>query len=364
MIMNKFRLLVVDDQDQELATCRDSVVRYNDEKQRDIDLVECRTVEEAFQRLDNSFDGAIIDLKLADQGDEGNQVIGRITESHFRIPVAIFTGTPDNADTDFIYIGIFKKGETQYTDLFDQFWEIHNTGLTRIMGGRGVIEKTLNRVFLENILPQKDNWVSYGLADAPKTEKALLRHTLNHLLQLLDEDEDICFPDEVYIYPPLSTAIKTGSVVKRKADNHYFVILSPACDLVIRANGVFKTDRVLLIEVEASQVIIDDALNGIVKTDKKEKRLKVVFGNNHTDYYHWLPRTNFFNGGFLNFRKITTLSKKELDDQYHPPEIQISPSFVKDITARFSTFYARQGQPEIDSDRLISDIIAPPQEPQ
>ena len=95
---------------------------------------------------------------------------------------------------------------------------------------------------------------------------------------------------------------------------------------------------------------------------KKENKLKNVFGNNYTDYFHWLPETDFFNGGFLNFRKITTCTKDELGDIYDPPHIQISPHFVKDILSRFSSYYARQGQPDIDRTKIIEGIIAPPGE--
>lgn len=362
--MSICKLLVVEDDEKDLRVCRDSIARYKDEKQRSIDLVECKTIDEAFQKLDNSFDGAIIDLKLADQGNEGDLVIKKIVDSYFRIPIAIFTGTPDSADMSFDYIGIFKKGETEYAELLDSFWGIHNTGLTRIMGGRGVIEKTLNDVFLNNLLPQKEKWVAYGKADSARTERALLRHTLNHLLQLLDKDEDKFFPEEVYIYPlypPIDT-LRTGSIVKTKKDSPFFVVFNPACDLVVRSNGVFKTDRILLVEMESHKSIIDEALVDITKKDKKQNRLKMVFGNNHTDYYHWLPITDFFEGGFLNFRKLTTLSKQEFDERFDPPGIQISPSFAKDMVARFSSFYARQGQPDIEYDGIISHFIEPQQE--
>ena len=199
--MNAFRLLIVDDDEQEIATCKDTISRYKDEKQREVKLVACGDVKEAFSKFDNSIDGAIIDLKLGYQGNEGNQVIRKIEESHFRIPVVILTATPGDADTDCANIGIFKKGDpgTGYAELFDQFWDIHNTGLTRIMGGRGVIERNLNKVFLKNLLPHREIWIKYGEVNPQRTEKALLRHTLNHLLQLLDDDEDRCYPEEVYL---------------------------------------------------------------------------------------------------------------------------------------------------------------------
>lgn len=353
------RLLIVEDVEQELESFRDDLEDYTREKKRDIDLVESKTLEEALDKLDNSFDGAIIDLKLANhRSNEGNQVVEKISESFFRIPIAIFTGNPGDWDHGLnektMLIDVFTKGETGHYELLDQFWEIYNTGLTRIMGGRGLIERQLSKVFLKNLLPQIDTWISYGEIDPERTEKALLRYTLNHLFQLLEEDGERCFPEEFYLYPPVSEEITTGSIVKEETSDQSFVVLSPACDLVIRRNGEFKTDRILLVEIESEDNVVNAALDGITRTRSKENKLRDVFNNNHTDYYHWLPEAYSFNGGFLNFRKLRTLEKTEFDEKFEKPLIQTSPSFVKDIVSRFSSFYARQGQPDIDSEDFVT----------
>ena len=222
------------------------------------------------------------------------------------------------------------------------------------MGGRGIIEQTLSQVFLENLLPQIDKWIHYGEDDSSRTEKALLRHTLNHLLQLLDDDADSCFPEEVYLHPPLNDDIRTGSLVKEKESGKWFAVMSPACDLVVREDGSRNTDRILIVEVDLGTTLFpwfDDT--NLSNTRKGE--LKRAFGNNKSAYHHWLPKTDFFEGGFLNFRKLFTLEIEQFQEKFHiPPEIQISLSFVKDIVARFSSYYARQGQPDIDFDRFIN----------
>nr|NJM01972.1 response regulator [Desulfobacula sp.] len=355
--MCAFKLMVVEDKDEEIATCRDTVARYSDEKKRDVELVECKTIEDFRAKLNNSIDGAIIDLRLADQGDEGNQVILEIEKTHFRIPVAVLTGTPDAVDHALTYIGVFKKGDpgTGYDDLLDRFWRIHNTGLTRIMGGRGIIEETLNKVFQQNLLPEeyRNKWEEYGQNDSPRTEKALLRHALNHLLQLLDDDGESCFPEEFYLSPPLTTGIKTGSIVNKKNKAQKLVVMNPACDLVIRNNGQCNTDRILIIEIDPQISLFPDyPLTGLTKEQKKN--LEKAFKNNKSTYYHWLPKTDFFEGGFLNFRKVSTMAIKEFKEEFETPAVQISPFFVKDIVARFSTYYSRQGQPDIDFKHFIN----------
>ena len=347
--MNSLKLLLVEDDLQELDACRATVERYEHARKRKLELVECMSVEDALSRLDNSYDGAIIDLKLGIEGNEGNDVIRKIEESYFRIPILVLTGTPDPIPRDSIVVEIFKKGETGagYDDLFDRLWEIYDTGLTKIMGGRGLLERRLWDVYERNLLRQRDQWVHYAKDNPTRTEKALLRHTLNHLSQLLEE-EDQCFPEEMYLAPPLSEKIQTGSIVKERQGDKWFVILNPACDLVLRKNGKPKTDWILVVEIDTLETLIS-WLKERNPGENIKPRLKKALRNNETTFHHCLPKTGFFEGGFLNFRKLCTVGTEELTNRFQtPPTIQIAPSFIKDVISRFSTYYARQGQPDVD----------------
>jgi hypothetical protein len=356
--MNTIKLLVAEDKEDELQACRDSVNLFQEGKDYKIEIVECKTKEDAFNQLDSSFDGAIIDLKLQKAGTEGSDIVSYIQDNHWRIPVALFTGTPDNANMDFSYVGVFKKGEITYHDLFDKFLKIYKTGITNILGGRGQIEEVLNTVFTKNILPQMDTWIKYAEASnsQEKMQNIMLRTTLNHLMQILENNGELFYPEEVYIVPPLTNAIKTGSIVKSKNSDDYRIVLNPACDLVIRADGYPKTDRYLLAIIENEIEIIRNAING-VKDSKKQKKIEEIIKNNHCDYYHWIPRVQQFNGGFINFRNIYTCSIEEFAQQFESPVIEISQQFVKDIIARFSSYYGRQGQPDIDLEKRIPDLM-------
>ena len=356
--MTRIKLLVVEDDPQDIGTCRSTVERYQDERQREVELVECKDVDEAFDRLDNTFDGAIIDLRLGDEGDEGNQVVQQIKERQYRFPVAILTGTPSAADPEFPYIGVFKKGDpgAGYDDLLDRFWKIQETGLTRILGGRGIIESKLAEVFWNNILPQIKKWEEYGEADSGRTENALLRHTLNHLIQLIDEDIERYFPEEFYLHPPPSGNIRTGSILKDKDSSQLFAVMSPDCDLVIRSDGKGNTDRLLLVEIISPGVLFDwfgSEAPSTLGRDRKDRFVRAL-ENNGPRHYHCLPETEFFPLSFLNFRSVSTVGVDNICGEFHlPPRVQISPPFVKDIVARFSSYYARQGQPDIDFTGLI-----------
>lgn len=361
--MSEFRLLIVEDNEEELENFKLTLKRYDDETKRKITHTECKTLEDAFEKLNDSFDGAIIDLKLGNEGGEGNQVVKRIEELDFRIPVFILTGTPDAVDPTYAYVKVFKKGDANatYENLLNLFWDIYSTGLSRIMGGRGEIEENLGKVFRKNLLPQIDKWIAYGkenAGDPKRTERALLRYALNHLFQLLDDDENQSFPEEMYLHPPLTDKIRTGSIVKQKDDGQWFTVMNPACDLVIRDGKSFKTERILLVEIEPVSKVTEVATKKCVDVGSKEIKLRAVFSNNFTTYHHWLPETSFFKGGFLNFRKLSSYKKKDFEIKFDKPSIQISPSFVKDVVARFSSYYARQGQPDIECDGFIKHLTS------
>ena len=347
--MSVFKLLVVEDNEDELATCKRTVRVYEAEKGVEIEVVECKTVRDASNELDGTFDGAIIDLRLEKDG-EGNEVVRMIEEAFLRVPVAILTGTPDSVDTRYRNIGVFKKGDrgAGYADLMNRFWRIYDTGLTRILGGRGVIEESLGSVFHNNLLPQIKQWQKYAHDNPTRTEKALLRYTLNHLIQIIDEDADVYFPEEFYLRPPLTDQIHTGSILIESSSTRKFTVISPECDLVPRIGERRNTDRILLAQILSAKTLFP----GLAKVSGPSRREKSQLDNackNRIGHLHRMPETAFVELSFLNFRELSTVDDEELESRFElPPAMQISPTFVKDIVGRFSSFYARQGQPELD----------------
>lgn len=360
-------LLLVEDNEQDQQSCNNAVKDFKEDNQCQINIKVCVGVEDALKSLNESYyDGAIIDMRLAEQGNEGNQVIEQIRDNFRRIPVVIMTGTPDVAEMEgFPLIGKYVKGgEIGYSDVIQELWGIYRTGLTRIMGGRGEIEQKLSQIFIHNLLPQRKKWIEYGRKDHEKSEKAFLRHALNHLIQILDSDMDKCYPEEMYIHPPVSTRVNTGCIVKSKNSDNFYVVMNPACDLAERDNGGCNTDRALLAKIDSEVDFLADELarkNSKKKKDeelleclsKKDKGSAIKNARQHkTFYYHWLPETEFFAGGFINFRKIATHTQEDFDQTFENPSIQVSAPFLKDIVARFSSYYARQGQPDIDHEKV------------
>jgi CheY-like chemotaxis protein len=355
--MSEFSLLIVDDDAQDRRNCSNAVKDYNSENETKIQLVECASVQEAIAELNNSyFDGAIVDMRLADNGDEGNEVLHQIRDQLRRIPIAVVTGTPDSVDgIDVPIVGVYIKGETSYADVVNTLLEIYCTGLTKIMGGKGIIEKCLTDIFINNLLRPESmpRWIYYGQGDSERTEQAMLRHVVNHLIQHLDDGTNKSYPEEFYIYPPISKAIKTGSLVRNLGSGAHFIVMNPACDLEQRDTGSCNTDRALLVEIESLQNIFPN-----FKWDELSKNniadLAKVYKNKKSLYYHCLPRTDFFQGGVANFRNISTYTGDDMKVTFSEPEVQVSHAFLKDIVSRFSSYYARQGQPDIDHDLFLT----------
>ena len=343
-------ILLVEDDNESVKTCQEFAALDD----RGINIEVAKTIDDAKLCLNKDIDTAIVDIKLGNISDAGNSVIDEINALSLRIPTVIHTGTP--ASVTVSALKVFTRGENTYGEIFDFLFDVYNTGIVNILGKKGLLEKKLSEVYSRNIQPVISNsWINYGKINSEQTEKALLRYTLNHLMQLLENTDDVekCYPEEMYIYPPIDENYRTGSIVKN-ADNAYFIILSPACDLALH-NGSFKTDRVLLAEIKEIPAIITMATKHCSSPEERKIKLESIYRNTFSLYYHWLPKVDFFSGGIINFRRINSFSKKDLQTNYGKPIIQIAPFFCKDIVARFSSYYARQGQPDIDYDTFITE---------
>lgn len=350
----EIRLMLVEDTESDIETCLSTVKVYNKQNAHQINCVVTKTRDDALRSLDSSFDGAIVDLKLTEGSDstEGNDVIADI-HSKWRIPLIILSGTPESAQAECCYLGCFKKGEIEYREIFDKFYEIYKTGLTKIMGGRGAIEDAMQKIFWNHLLPQLNTWKKYS-SEGKETERSILRFVLNHLLELLNNDENPSHPEEMFIVPPIHKGIRTGSIIANNTNGKQYIVISPACDLVMRKNGTYKTDKVLVSEIVPIESITEQVLNGITTNEKRKKKIEELLKNNHADYFHWLPKTDNFSGGFINFRWINSVEKDPLQKEYGEPVAQLSAPFVKEVISRFSAFYARQGQPDLNFGELAA----------
>ena len=57
----------------------------------------------------------------------------------------------------------------------------------------------------------------------------------------------------------------------------------------------------------------------------------------------------------INFEKILSVNKKVIQSEYDRTG-NVTEPFLRDIVSRFSYFYARQGQPDLDTDKLMRGL--------
>ncbi len=362
--MPPLNLLLVEDNDKEIKTFQDTLERYRIEQNREIEVTITTNRADSIKILNNVFDGAIVDLKLQRDDDAGNKILEEILNK-FRIPVVVYTANPANVPAEYSErVKVFPRATVLYDVPLDFLFDLYNTGLTRIFGGRGYIEDVMNKVFWNNVIPQLDAWKIYKSGEKDP-EKALLRFIINHIVEFVDEEAEKYFPEEMYIAPVISRTLKTCSIVKKIKEDQFYVVLSPACDLASHG-GIFKTDCIMLCLIEKTDMSIvrdcradssisildtDDEVTRKAKSERIEKAkgtLSKLQFNNYSLYFHYLPETTIFQGGFINFRKIESFKPGEYKKTFASPIAQISPAFTKDIVARFSSYYARQGQPDFD----------------
>lgn len=375
---DSLQFLIIEDDRDTLEVYRKRLEIYCLERHLSPRLIESLDVEDASKRIGSeNYDGVIVDLRLPyykhdiTHEDGGKQVIDLINKQCLRIPVAVMTGTPKNSiPSSLSQVKTFIKSTVLFDVILDWLYQVNKTGLTKIFGRNGELEDALNAVYRNSLWPQLNVWIGYAQSSAldaeEQTEKALLRLVLDHVLERLENDTDACIPEEAYIFPPSKPELRTGSIVQKKDDNSFHIVLNPACDLVMREHtgGVgekkksCKADKILLAEIDQSLWFDADKLRNRDAVEQKKTLKKSLSDSRKPLDVHWLPPTAFFTGGFINFGKLSTVGTEQFEDQYEKPLVQMSPHFVKDVQARFSSYYGRQGQPEIACEKIFDSIIA------
>lgn len=349
-----YKFLLIEDSTEDSDSFQDTVKRLNVAADQELYHLEvAETYAAGIEKVSEKLNGIIVDIKL-DGDHSGNEIIREIVEK-FRVPVAIFTGTPDTELDEGSPIQVYKKGEASHEEILQELRAVSDTGLFNVLGGTGIIENVMTQIFWKNLYPQIGLWKEKK-AQGIETEKVLLRYAVSHIQELIDDEVPAYITEEMYISPPIGDDIKTGSIIQAKSDGIYCIVLSPPCDLAIH-DGKMKTDRVLICEIDSQDEVNAKIIEGITSTTKQAKKIATALNNNYTDYYHWLPQNTLFAGGYINFRKVITYSPEKLLECFCHPLIKVQEGFVKSILNRFSAYYARQGQPDFSFEEEAATIV-------
>ena len=361
------KLLIVEDNKEQIKLYQDTIDEFNESSNINIDVNISSNFIEGFKQIrNNDFDAAIIDLRLDSSDMEGRgQELVREIKNNLRFPVFVLTGYPGDLDEDLkkenVFYKVYNPTEKDTIEVLKKMTDIYKTGITKIMGRKGIIDNKLQEVFWKYFAESMEYWKT-GIVDGSNIEKILSRHILAHLsekLKLTEEGEfEKCHPAEVYLVPPIKKDPFTGDILKNKDPEEYFLILTPACDMDLRKqenNSVKRNaDKIIL-----AKLIRFDQMPEIFKYinehSKNNEEVVKKYIKNKKERYHYLPSFGSRIPGFLiDFQDINQINSEELDT--YDRVASIDEPFLKNIISRFTSYYARQGSPDLDIDIILKSL--------
>lgn len=301
----------------------------------------------------NHIDAIIIDLDwgTGSQQNEGNRLVKKIYED-CRVPIFIVSGNLHLLDEDYDESPIFKKYQRDKVDVYELLLEIaklYKTGYTNVLGNYSKIDKMLSKVFWDHMSNVITEWENQ---EKDFQTQRMLRFAVTRINEMLtintDDNHDDYDALEFYIRPAIKETPFTGDIITY--DEKKYIVITAACDMEQN-----NSDFVVLCQINCS--IIDDLKERIKNDSKTAINDFGRYVNNAKARYHLLPPCQLFSGGLIDFQLINSVSKEDFRDG-SSVIASINPVFNKDIQARFSHYYGRQGQPQLNKDNIINWIKA------
>ncbi len=375
MINDRIKLLFVEDTGSQRNIFETSIELFNRKRK---DFIIEYTMKQDFNSgmkavSTDDYDTAIIDLRLSSESEipEGNEIIKEIKKNQ-KYPIIVLSGYPEDLeeeleDEESAFFKVYHRDQKLFDDVLEEIVALYKTGITRIMSRKGLIaqiEDHLVKIFWKHISHSFEDIEASPL----DTKNVILRYTITHLIEYLSSPDlnlsERYYPGEIYIIPPHEPELFTGSLLKKNNSEDISIIMAPACDMVARKNSARKAVKIMTVQIENMNMshikaIIKKIHNDDLEQDEKEKaeeKLNRLLSNSYSLYYHFLPPAEKFNGGFINFQKTNSLSDKEIKKSYKVIG-KVTAPFLKDIISRFASYYARQGQPEIELEEIKKRIL-------
>ncbi|MBU3068572.1 hypothetical protein KOI40_02010 [Aestuariicella sp. G3-2] len=362
-------VLMIEDSKDQQTLYKDALDDYNlenNDKTINLDIVE--SSDEAITKLnEKSYDAVLLDLLLKGDAGDGHNASGNLVLSHIinsgriRLVVYVVSSTLHALSNDFedLFENPLMRKFNRDEDtclVINDLVQVLNTGVTKILGGEGKLDRLINDVFFGHLSKGFDLWVKKNR----DCERELLRYVTLHLSEYLDQEDANhdstmnYFNPEFYILPPIKNPIATGDIIS--VNDKRYVVLSPSCDITPRGEKdgrlIFNVDVVVLVEIiPLKKEVFEDlgiSYSTSGKTNAKAWRgfASVQRGTSPKQRYHYLPQYLDVDEAVIDFKRIINLSINDILDNEKIKRIAtISSPFVRDVQSRFSAYFGRQGQP-------------------
>jgi hypothetical protein len=367
--MQELKILIVEDDQSKRDDYSRFITAYNLDNEeyniKEMFGINKTDAIEKLQDLKNNYDGAIVDLDLMGSGgtdSSGNDVIKEIKRS-LRFPIFVITGTPHHISEELnksnAIFDVFERDDVDLDNIFNRFCLIKGTGILNLLNRNGKVEELIQNIFWNHISTSLDSWIQDKKRNPEEKEDSLLRYTILHMLEYLDENK--VHPSEFYITRPVKEKVSTGDLIS--LNNNRYVVLTPACDFVFRPKGDRNVRNVFLLHI----IELNDHFSNLEESIKKgeisiglKKDLEKIITNNKP-YYHFIPKHGNTKAGIIDFQDKLSIPIEEIEAKIKSLEIDrfatISLPFLKDLIERYSSYYSRQGSPDFDSDEVINSMM-------
>lgn len=356
-------LLIVEDDKPTIQSYRDNIESFNRKSDIQIEAEVIDNLEDAKNSLISpNYDAAIIDLKLSSNTVdlEGLEIVDEI-QNKLRFPLFIVSGSLGQVQQEESAFLKKRSRDGNFKDILTEIIDIYKTGVTNILGQKGTIEKYLNSIFWNHMSNSMDLWINDATRTPKEKENSLLRYTLLHMQEHIDEELEKYHPSEFYITKPIKKNLFTGDIVE--VGKNRFLILTPSCDIVLRKDGTRNADFILFCKIKPLDNVVKNyellKHNTSVKNDNRKRIIN--FFENKNQKYHFIPKAESIAPGLIDFQEKLTIPSLEVDELLEANKINriatISQPFLKDIISRYSNYYSRQGSPDFDSDEIYKSIF-------
>jgi len=324
------------------------------------------------------FHALIVDLKLKTEDDNkedenysGNVLLKNIVNKEI-IPIIVRTGFPSKITQELNnnIIKAYSKEDPILEKVIEELMNCYDASIFRIFGSKGKVDKHI-KDFFWNVLPECfiNKETEINDLDIEIQEKVIIRYVsswLNNKYMYNDGYLDV-EPIEMYMFPNPISKVCNCDIYMDNDTSEKLIVLTPACDL---AND--KAENILFASIQSFENVkkFNDTINQCIQqhtngdeiSNGNKNKVASWTRNSHEDSmrYHFLPRVSFFDGGLIDFRLLVSLKYDKENNKFEERNLKkigtITDSFKRDIIARFSSYYQRQGQPTFNTESVLKNF--------
>lgn len=348
------KLLIVEDNASERQVYERSVSSLTD---LDINLEFATSYEEALEKF-QSFkpDCIFIDIKLMSgnvENTKGNDLFEFISKYKSSKIIRIITSHVGDIEPEIKELAnntlfkIHNRTELPFVDIIRETYELFNSPIYSLVNLDDEILNQIRDVYYKQI----DSLMSNGDITDGLERPRLLRYISSKFYELFSVNEhtlDEVYDWEMFFCPPVLNFLYSGDILHKKESEDYFIILNPPCDLTPRGNGETNAEECILAKLDS----VDLRTYVNQETGKFTGTGKNIITNKENNY-HFIPQIKELGPFRINFRKVFHLDKSNVESDY-TRIASIAPAFMKEVLHRFSSYYSRQGQPDLDIGHLYN----------